>query len=182
MRGLDEMVVALGSDHHRGSGDDQTPATYADSDPVLYLSLADAKESEGGGRQDDSFLPVLTCRNCGQHFFEQHFEDLEIVRGTNNRLRGFENGNAVLDDAGHENEQGFHKRMRQQEKSRGRVRTDPDSEDDEPEQARSRECDEPREIILADRGQTREQHSHTACNDQSSHRARRALEQECEAK
>ncbi|MCA9135396.1 MAG: DEAD/DEAH box helicase, partial [Planctomycetales bacterium] len=103
LRGLDEMVVALGSNHHRNGTDEEASETRFDSDPVLYLSLADAKEGEGGGRRDDSFLPVLTCRNCGQHFFEQHFEDLEIVRGSNNRLRGFENGNAVQDESGRDN-------------------------------------------------------------------------------
>jgi ATP-dependent helicase YprA (DUF1998 family) len=90
LRGLDEMVVALNG-------------TPDDVDPRLYLSLHDAKEGEGGGRHDDSFLPVLTCRNCGQHFFERHYRGLEIALGTGNRIRGFENGDAVVDDKGEDN-------------------------------------------------------------------------------
>jgi ATP-dependent helicase YprA (DUF1998 family) len=90
LRGLDEMVVAL-------SG---TPEEVI---PKLYLSLHDAKEGEGGGRHDDSFLPVLTCRNCGQHFFERHYQDLDFTYGSGGRIRGFENGNAVVDAKGNEN-------------------------------------------------------------------------------
>jgi len=90
LRGLDEMVVAL-----NGTPDEVIPK--------LYLSLHDAKEGEGGGRHDDSFLPVLTCRNCGQHFFEQHYQDLEFTYGSGNRIRGFENGDAVVDDKGNDN-------------------------------------------------------------------------------
>jgi len=90
LRGLDEMVVALGG-------------SPAEVEPTLYLSLFDAKEGEGGGRQDDSFFRVLTCRNCGQHFFEQHYQDLDITHGSNNRIRGFENGDAVVDEKNNDN-------------------------------------------------------------------------------
>jgi ATP-dependent helicase YprA (DUF1998 family) len=89
LRGLDEMVVAL----------DGSPA---DLKPLLFLSTHDAKE-RFGGRHDDSFLPVLTCRSCGQHFFEKHILDLELARGAKNQLRGFENGNATQNDDGQEN-------------------------------------------------------------------------------
>ncbi|TVS13641.1 MAG: DUF1998 domain-containing protein, partial [Planctomycetaceae bacterium] len=90
LRGLDEMVVAL-----NGTPDEVFPK--------LYLSLHDAKEGEGGGRHDDSFLPVLTCRNCGQHFFERHYQDLDFTYGSANRIRGFENGDAVVDAQGNDN-------------------------------------------------------------------------------
>ena len=90
LRGLDEMVVAL-----NGTPDEVVPK--------LYLSLHDAKEGEGGGRHDDSFLPVLTCRNCGQHFFERHYQDLDFTYGSGNRIRGFENGDAVVDAKGNDN-------------------------------------------------------------------------------
>ena len=89
LRGLDEMVVAL-------------DGTEADPKLHLFLSLHDAKE-RFGGRHDDAFLPVLTCRSCGQHFFETHFLDLEFACGAKNRLRGFENGNAAQDAAGQDN-------------------------------------------------------------------------------
>ena len=89
LRGLDEMVVAL-------DGTESALKTY------LFLSLHDAKE-RFGGRHDDAFLPVLTCRGCGQHFFEAHVLDLELSRGANNRLRGFENGNAAQDASGRDN-------------------------------------------------------------------------------
>ncbi len=85
LRGLDEMVVALNG----------TPEEVI---PTLYLSLHDAKEGEGGGRHDDSFLPVLTCRNCGQHFFERHYSDLEFGYGAGGRVKGFENGISTGDD------------------------------------------------------------------------------------
>ncbi len=90
LRGLDEMVVAL-----RGEPDGV--------DPRLYLSLADAKEGEADGRHDDSFLPVLTCRNCGQHFFERYYQGLDFTYAANSRIRGFENGDAVVDDQGNDN-------------------------------------------------------------------------------
>jgi ribosomal protein L37E len=90
LHGPDEMVVALNG----------TPDQVF---PKLYLSLHDAKEGEGGMRHDDSFLPVLTCRNCGQHFFERHYQDLDFTYGSGNRIRGFENGDAVVDGQGNDN-------------------------------------------------------------------------------
>ena len=90
LRGLDEMVVALTG----------TPEEVV---PKLYLSLFDAKEGTGGGRQDDSFLPVLTCRNCGQHFFERYYQNLDFSYGSAKQIRGFENGDAVVDARGNEN-------------------------------------------------------------------------------
>src|SRR5262249_57462245 len=81
LRGLDEMVVAL-------DGTQAAPRTH------LFLSLHDAKE-RFGGPHDDAFLPVLTCRGCGQPFYEAHVLDLELSRGAEKRLRGFENGNAA---------------------------------------------------------------------------------------
>jgi hypothetical protein len=81
VRGLDEMVVAI----------DGTPeAVRAD----LYMSLSHAKEN-AGGRHDYAYFPVLTCRNCGQHFFEKHYAELGFDRGAGNRLKGFEAGQAV---------------------------------------------------------------------------------------
>ena len=64
LRGLDEMVVAL-------------DGTVADPKLHLFLSLSDAKERYAG-RHDDAFFPILTCRSCGQHFFEKHVLDLEL--------------------------------------------------------------------------------------------------------
>jgi hypothetical protein len=90
LRGLDEMVVALNG----------TPDQIF---PKLYLSLHDAKEGEGGTRHNDSFLRVLTCRNCGQHFFERHYWDLDFAYGSANRTRSFENGDAVVDGQGNDN-------------------------------------------------------------------------------
>ena len=89
LRGLDEMVVSLG-------GTDK--ATKID----LFMSLADAKETHAG-RHDDAFFSVLTCKSCGQHFFEKHFKELEFAKGPRNQLRGFEHGNATQDDSGKEN-------------------------------------------------------------------------------
>ena len=66
LRGLDEMVVAL-------------DGTEADPKLHLFLSLSDAKERYAG-RHDDAFFPILTCRSCGQHFFEKHVLDLEFAR------------------------------------------------------------------------------------------------------
>ncbi len=89
IRGLDEMVVALNG----------TPeATKVD----LFMSLADAREAHPG-RRDGAFLPVLTCRNCGQHFFEQHYADLELARGAGNHLRDFDQGAATEAEDGSEN-------------------------------------------------------------------------------
>ena len=88
LRGLDEMVVAFG-------GEPERPQVE------LFLSLADAKEAHGG-RLEDAFPSVLVCR-CGQHFFQRHYKGLVLGRGANNRLRAFEQGNAVEDDRGVEN-------------------------------------------------------------------------------
>jgi ATP-dependent helicase YprA (DUF1998 family) len=89
IRGLDEMVVAL----------DGSPDTLQVG---LFLSQSQAKEVHAG-RREDAFFPVLTCRNCGQHFFEKHYQGLELARGRDNQLRGFDHGNAVQDDAGNDN-------------------------------------------------------------------------------
>ena len=89
LRGLDEMVVAL-------DGTDADPRLH------LFLSIHDAKEHYPG-RHDDAFFPVLTCRSCGQHFFEKYCLDLEFARGAKNQLRGFENGKAAPNEDGQEN-------------------------------------------------------------------------------
>ena len=89
LRGLDEMVVAL-------DGTDADPRLH------LFLSIHDAKEHYPG-RQDDAFFPVLTCRSCGQHFFEKYCLDLEFARGAKKQLRGFENGKAAPNEDGQEN-------------------------------------------------------------------------------
>jgi len=89
LRGLDEMVVAL-------DGTDAAPQMK------LFLSLAEAKE-QYGSRHDDSFFPVLTCRNCGQHFFEKWYKDLEFAQGSGGKLKGFDNGNATQNDDGTDN-------------------------------------------------------------------------------
>lgn len=89
LRGLDEMVVAL-------NGTDTEPKMS------LFLSLAEAKEQHGG-RHDDSFFPVLTCRSCGQHFFEKWYTDMEFARGSKNQLKDFDHGNATPNDDGTEN-------------------------------------------------------------------------------
>ena len=89
IRGLDEMVVAL-------DGTESAAATK------LFLSLADAKERYAG-RHDDSFFPVLTCKSCGQHFFEKWYKDLEYSKGTKNQLKGFDHGNAAPNDDGTDN-------------------------------------------------------------------------------
>lgn len=89
IRGLDEMVVAL-------DGTDTAPAMR------LFLSLAEAKEHYGG-RHDDSFFPILTCRSCGQHFFEKWYKDLEYSKGPKNQLKDFDNGNATPNDDGGNN-------------------------------------------------------------------------------
>src|SRR5215472_4486586 len=89
LRGLDEMVVALG-------GTDKAPK--AD----LFMSLSEGKKQHAG-RHDDAFFPVLTCRSCGQHFFEKYYQGLEFAKGPKNVLRGFEHGNATQDDEGKEN-------------------------------------------------------------------------------
>ena len=89
LRGLDEMVVAL-------DGTDADPKLH------LFLSIHDAKEHYPG-RHDDAFFPVLTCRSCGQHFFEKYCLDLEFARGAKNQLKGFENGKASPNEDGQEN-------------------------------------------------------------------------------
>ncbi len=89
LRGLDEMVVAL-------------DGTEADPRLRLFLSIHDAKE-HFPGRHDDAFFPVLTCRSCGQHFFEKFCLDLEFARGAKNQLRGFENGKAAPNEDGQDN-------------------------------------------------------------------------------
>ena len=89
IRGLDEMVVAL-------DGTEAAPATK------LFLSLADAKE-QYAGRHDDAFFSVLTCRSCGQHFFEKWYQELEFSRGAKNQLKDFDHGNAAQNDDGTEN-------------------------------------------------------------------------------
>ena len=55
------------------------------------------------GRHDDAFFSVLTCRNCGQHFFEKHYKELDFGRGARNQLKDFEHGNAVQNEDGTEN-------------------------------------------------------------------------------
>ncbi len=89
IRGLDEMVVAL-------------DGTAVAPELKLFLSLADAKEKYVI-RNDDSYFPVLTCRNCGQHFFEKWYSNLEYATGANGKIKGLDNGNATLDDDGKEN-------------------------------------------------------------------------------
>jgi ATP-dependent helicase YprA (DUF1998 family) len=89
LRGLDEMVVAL-------DGTEAAPVME------LFLSLADAKE-QFGGRHDDAFFSVLTCRSCGQHFFEKWYQGLEFSRGAKNQLKDFDHGNAAQNDDDTEN-------------------------------------------------------------------------------
>jgi hypothetical protein len=89
IRGLDEMAVALD-----GSPDDLKIS--------LFMSANDARQTFPERRQD-AFSPVLTCRSCGQHFFEKWYLDLELARGSNNQLKGFDHGNAVEDQGGQEN-------------------------------------------------------------------------------
>ena len=89
IRGLDEMVVAL----------DGTPDAPTAN---VFLSLHDAKKHHET-RRDDAFFPVMTCRSCGQHFFERHYQKLEFTRGVRNRIKGFEQGNATQDPDGKDN-------------------------------------------------------------------------------
>lgn len=89
IRGLDEMVVAL-------DGTEAAPAMK------LFLSLAEAKE-QYGGRHDDAFFPVLTCRSCGQHFFEKWYQELEFFKGPKSQLKGLDHGNAAQNDDGSDN-------------------------------------------------------------------------------
>ena len=89
IRGLHEMVVALNE-------------VDGESAPELFMSIADAREAHPD-RRDDALFPVLTCRSCGQHFFERHYLDLEVQRSARNRVKGFVNGHAAEDDSGGEN-------------------------------------------------------------------------------
>jgi hypothetical protein len=89
IRGLDEMMVAL-------DGTQEAPAMK------LFLSLADAKE-QYAARHDAAFFPILTCRSCGQHFFEKWYQGLEFARGSKNQLKDFDHGNAAQNDDGSEN-------------------------------------------------------------------------------
>ncbi len=89
VRGLDEMVVAL-------NGTPEEPSVS------LFMSLNEARDAHPD-RRDDAFFSVLTCRNCGQHFFEKHFQELDFARGANNQIRDFDHGNAVEDEAGNTN-------------------------------------------------------------------------------
>ncbi|HEY7155351.1 MAG TPA: hypothetical protein VH575_15415 [Gemmataceae bacterium] len=106
LRGLDEMVVAL-CDSRTGTPACPEAATGKSAGPTeteadLFMSLSEGKEQHAG-RHDDAFFPVLTCRSCGQHFFEQYYKELEFAKGPKNQLRGFEHGNATQDDEGKEN-------------------------------------------------------------------------------
>ena len=89
LRGLDEAMVAF-------DGTEDEPKIR------LHLSLADAKENFAG-RHDDAFFSVLTCRSCGQHFFEKWYKDLEFSRGARNQLRTVDHGIAALNPDGTEN-------------------------------------------------------------------------------
>ena len=89
IRGMDEMVAALAQ-----AGDE--------SKAEVFLSLSDAKEKYPS-RLDAAFFPVLSCRNCGQHFFEKFYQQLEIQSGPGNKVSGVANGNAVEDADGNPN-------------------------------------------------------------------------------
>ena len=86
LRGLGGMVVAL-------DGTDTEPKMQ------LFLSLADGKE-KFAGRHDDGFFSVLTCRNCGQHFFEKWYKELAFSRGTNKTSQRLRHGIAAQNDNG----------------------------------------------------------------------------------
>jgi len=75
IRGLDEMTVAL----------DGEPENLQ---VQLFMSLADARGTHPN-RRDDAFLPVLTCRNCGQHFFERYYQTLELATGSKGDFKDF---------------------------------------------------------------------------------------------
>ncbi|HAV32787.1 MAG TPA: hypothetical protein DCX79_12355 [Planctomycetaceae bacterium] len=89
IRGLDEAVVAI-------DGTPEAPSMQ------LFLSQAEGKERYPG-RHDDAFFPVLTCRTCGQHFFERWCADLKFSRGSKKQIRDFENGNAFATEDGADN-------------------------------------------------------------------------------
>ena len=89
IRGLDEMTVAL----------DGEPENLQ---VQLFMSLADARGTHPN-RRDDAFLPVLTCRNCGQHFFERYYQTLELATGSKGDFKDFASGNATEDAEGQSN-------------------------------------------------------------------------------
>lgn len=89
IRGLDEMVVAF-------------DASATDPKPEVFLSLAEAKEKYGA-RHDDSFFPVLTCKSCGQHFFERHYHGLKFDTGSRGQIKDFTGGNATENADGSDN-------------------------------------------------------------------------------
>ncbi|MCY2926090.1 MAG: hypothetical protein NT031_11730, partial [Planctomycetota bacterium] len=89
IRGLDEMAVAFD-----GSPDDLKIN--------LFMSIKEAREAFPE-RREDAFSSVLTCRSCGQHFFEKHHADLEFSRDSKKQLKGFDNGNAVEGEKGQQN-------------------------------------------------------------------------------
>ncbi len=88
LRGLDKMVAAF----ERENGDTK---------PILFLSTEQAKE-EYPDRRSDAFYQVLTCKYCGQHFFEKRFSELELNK-KNNRVTGLLKGHAAEDRNGDEN-------------------------------------------------------------------------------
>ena len=90
LRGLDEMVVALQARLRK----------WCPSCTSRCTMPRKAKAADGTMIPS---CPVLTCRNCGQHFFERHFQDLDFTYGSGSRIRGFENGDAVLDPKGNDN-------------------------------------------------------------------------------
>lgn len=89
IRGLDEMAVAIDGDP-------------ADLKLNLFLSMNEAREAYPERRQD-AFSPVLTCRNCGQHFLQKHYGGLQLSKGGNNQLKGFDHGNATEGQDGQNN-------------------------------------------------------------------------------
>ncbi|HLX62324.1 MAG TPA: DEAD/DEAH box helicase [Planctomycetota bacterium] len=89
IRGLDEMVVGF---------DSAAQGVKAN----LFMSISDAKENNPAWR-DDAFFSVLTCRTCGQHFFEKYYKDLQYTRGRSSQITGFLQGDATSDDKGKDN-------------------------------------------------------------------------------
>ncbi|MBU0507444.1 DEAD/DEAH box helicase [bacterium] len=78
IRGLEEMVVGLDGD--------------ADATKIeLYPSIKHGKEAKPLVR-DAALFPVLVCRECGQHYFERKYENLEI-RQKSGRRTELQNGN-----------------------------------------------------------------------------------------
>ncbi|MBK6911325.1 MAG: hypothetical protein IPH10_10430 [bacterium] len=81
IRGLEEMVVGIGGD--------------ADATRVeLYPSIKHGKDARPLAR-DSALFPVLVCRECGQHYFERKYENLELNQ-TGRRVELL-NGNAQGD-------------------------------------------------------------------------------------